>query len=120
MSDSCLFRLRIKTYPGGEQVFKCLITRRSISACGNKRSTSYIQDFTVSVDGEPYYYLMMGENTARHPYAQFSFSEPVMDGQTMRISWRDNHGKETSQEFVLMFDEKNAMSTNSNKLKNLN
>lgn len=110
-------RFIIKHNRSGDQVFKCLIDPILEPGYPKGRWSDYIQDLTVSIDGTPCFYLMMGENTPRYFYVSFVFVEEVTEGQTMRISWVDNYGKKAGYEIVLKRDKRGGLSSRSSKMK---
>ncbi len=100
-------KLRISNDKNGEQIFKTIISHpmetgyRLDKRTGGKVPADYIEDFRISVEGETWFEMMLGEFVSKNPYLSFIFSKPLVDNQLMQISWVDNNERETSYDVVV-------------------
>jgi len=100
-------KIRIGEDRNGEQIFKTIIAHpmetgyRRDKRSGGYIPADYIEDFRVSVDGEPFIELVLGENVSKNPYLSFTFTKPLIENQKMEVYWQDNNKKEVKYEFVL-------------------
>lgn len=103
-------RLRIRNEKNGEQLFKAIITHametghRKDYRTGGVIPADYIAELTVSVDGNRVLVITLGENTSPNPFLAFTFSRPLIDAQTLQISWVDNLQQVTNHECVVNFN----------------
>ena len=114
-------KVRIRYEKNGEQMFKTIIHHPVETGYRRDRKTGqpvpadYIEDFTVSIDGQPYFETVLGENVSQNPFLAFTFTKPVVAGQTVAIRWLDNHRHEIAYEFVTQPDSEGAFHFNGEK-----
>jgi sulfur-oxidizing protein SoxZ len=102
-------RIRISHEKNGEQVFKTIITHpmetgyRRDSRTGETIAADYIEDLRISVDGKTYFAISLGENVSSNPFLSFVFARPLVDNQLLRISWVDNHQRDTAYDCPVSF-----------------
>jgi len=104
-------RLHVDRDKSGEQVFKSLFTHpmetgyRRDSRTGEKVPADYIENVLITVDGEKYFEITLGENVSKNPFLSFAFTKPLVDNQLMTVSWVDNNKKQTSYDCVIKFEQ---------------
>ncbi len=102
--------MRIRTEKDKGQVFAAILQhpmengRRKDRRTGRRIPAHYIEDFSVSVDGEKYIDIRLGENIATNPLVSFVMSRPVTSGQKLQLSWIDNHGVRVFHRIVVRFN----------------
>ncbi len=102
-------RLRIANNSKGEQVFKAIIAhpmetgRRKNLKNGQIIPADYIDEFRISIDGEIYFEVTLGEYVSKNPYLSFVFVKRVVEAQLIQINWVDNNEIETSYDFVVNY-----------------
>jgi len=100
-------KLRIANNTKGEQALKAIFSHPMETGLRRDKRTNknipadYIEDLRISVDGEMYFEITLGEFVSRNPYLTFTFAKPIVDGQLMKIVWFDNSERETSYEFIV-------------------
>ena len=102
-------KFRVNRNKDGQQVFKAIIQHpmetglRKDPRSGHLIPANYIDDLMVSLDGKKCFAIRLGPNVSKNPYVSFGFTDELSDGQKLRISWLDNHQRETAYDVVLDF-----------------
>lgn len=105
-------RVRIDRNKHREQVFKSIITHPMETGFRRSPKTrkvipaDYIAQLAIAVDGETYIEYTWTENISRNPFFSFTLSHTLVDGQTMQVVFRDNHGRVTAYKFKIHFNQK--------------
>jgi sulfur-oxidizing protein SoxZ len=104
------FLLRVIKEKNGDQTYKSIITHPMETGLRRDNKTmafipaDYIEDVRITVDGKLFFEITLGGNVSQNPFIAFTFSEPIIDEQVMRISWFDNLKRETSYQCIVKFD----------------
>ncbi len=96
----------------GQIVFKAIVIHpmetgyRRDKKTGKKIPADFIENISVSIEGETLIEMQLGINISKNPFFAFDIMQQLSSGQQLNISWTDNYGDQVSYESVLHFDER--------------
>ncbi len=104
-------KLRIRPEYEGRQTFKAILfhpmedgTRRDPRTQA-RIPANYLEHVAVSIDTRLCFEAALSAEISRNPFIAFTLARPVMEGQILRVSVVDNHGRERIFEQSIRFDE---------------
>lgn len=104
-------KFRIKPYEDS-QVMQMIITYPMETGWRREKSGAvvpayYISQLHISLDEVKLIEYDMSNNVSKYSFFSFVLNQEVVDGQKVKIEWRDNHNIEKNIEVVSKFDDKN-------------
>lgn len=90
-----------------QQVFKALIGHPmddGYRVNAPAVEANYIKKVAVFVDDVVCLTMDWNENVSKNPFISFRLFRPLLDGQILTVSWRDNRAQEISYDFVVTFN----------------